>query len=136
MLGITSLGIAASFWQRLRRIGNSYAIGYYLVTVFCCALGSQLQLDRLGSDLAQIAAMHLSILCGTILLHLLFARLARIDRDTAIITQTAALYGPPFVPPVASALNNPAILLSGLTTGLVGYAVGNYLGIGLALVLR
>ncbi|MGJ8668781.1 MAG: DUF819 family protein [Oceanococcus sp.] len=136
MLGITSLSIIASFWPRLRKIETGYSMGYYLVTVFCCALGSRLQIDQFGEGLAQIAAMHLSILIGTIVLHLLFVRLAGIDRDTAIITQTAALYGPPFVPPVASALKNPAILLSGLTTGLVGYAVGNYLGIGIALLLR
>ena len=56
----------------------------------------------------------------------------RVDVDTAIITSTAAVFGPPFVPPIADALDNKGVLLSGLTTGLVGYAVANYLGLGLA----
>jgi hypothetical protein len=30
---------------------------------------------------------------------------------------------------------NPATLLSGIATGIIGYAVGTYLGIGLALLL-
>ena len=37
---------------------------------------------------------------------------------------------------MAEALDNKTILLSGLTTGLVGYAVANYLGIAVAYLLR
>lgn len=136
MLAITTLAIACSFWKPLRQARLSYPAGYYLVLVFCCAIGSQVDVSLLGSGVGMILAMLLTIMLGTVVLHLLLARLFGIDRDTAIITQTAALYGPPFVPPVAGALRNPAMLLSGLTTGLVGYALGNYLGIGVGLFLR
>lgn len=135
MLGITSLAIAASHWPRLRAVTSSYPMGYYFVAVFCCAIASQLKLEQLDGEVFRVAAMQLWVLLGTIVLHLLFARLANLDRDTTIITQTAALYGPPFVPPVAGALNNPAVILSGLASGLVGYALGNYLGIALAMAL-
>ena len=37
---------------------------------------------------------------------------------------------------VAAALKNRAVILSGLTTGLVGYAIGNYLGITVALIVK
>jgi uncharacterized membrane protein len=43
-----------------------------------------------------------------------------------------ASFGPAFIGPVASVLKNKDIVVSGLTTGLVGYAVANYLGIGIA----
>lgn len=47
---------------------------------------------------------------------------------TMIITSVSAICSPPFVPAMAAALNNSAVLISGLVTGVVGYAVGNYLG--------
>ena len=72
------------------------------------------------------------VMVGSILLHYLLAFFFRIDRDTTIITSTAAIYGPAFVGPIAEVLKNRAVVISGLTTGLVGYAVGNYLGLGLA----
>lgn len=134
MLGITSLAIAASFWPPLQSATFSYPAGYYLVLVFCCAVGSQVDLGLLGSGILPIAGLVATVFAGTVLLHLLLCRLFGIDRDTAIITQTASLFGPPFVPPVAGALRHPAMLLSGLTTGLVGYAVGNYLGLGMGLL--
>jgi uncharacterized membrane protein len=48
----------------------------------------------------------------------------------------SAVCSPPFVPAVAAALKNKSIIISGLTTGIVGYAIGNYLGISLAYLFR
>ena len=39
---------------------------------------------------------------------------------------------PPFVPMIAGALNNKEIVVSGLTVGIMGYAIGNYLGVLIA----
>jgi uncharacterized membrane protein len=53
-----------------------------------------------------------------------------------MITSVAAVCSPPFVPMLARALDNPSTILSGMTTGIIGYALGNYLGISLALLLK
>lgn len=133
---ITGLAIAASFWRSLRETPQLDALGYYLVLVFCCAIGSQVDLGQLAGAASEVAGMVALIFSGTVCLHLLACRLCGIDRDTTIITQTAALFGPPFIPPVANALRNPQMHLSGIATGLIGYALGTYLGLGVALVLK
>ena len=46
-----------------------------------------------------------------------------------IVTSISAICSPPFVPVAANALKNQAVLVSGLATGIIGYAAGNYLGI-------
>ena len=38
------------------------------------------------------------------------------------------LCSPPFVPPIVEALGNRKVLISGIAIGLVGYAIGTYLG--------
>jgi uncharacterized membrane protein len=53
-----------------------------------------------------------------------------------MVTSVAAVCSPPFVPMMARALGNPGAMLSGMTTGIIGYALGNYLGISLALFLQ
>jgi uncharacterized membrane protein len=60
----------------------------------------------------------------------------QIDADTALITSTAGIYGPAFIAPVAGAMKNKEVMLPGLITGILGYAVGNYLGIAVAFVLH
>jgi uncharacterized membrane protein len=52
------------------------------------------------------------------------------------VTSVSAICSPPFVPMMVKALNNPSVLLSGMTTGIIGFAVGNFLGISLALFLQ
>jgi uncharacterized membrane protein len=76
------------------------------------------------------------IVFGTMLLHAVFCKLLNIDTDTFLITSVSAVCSPPFVPVVAKALNNKEIILSGLTTGIIGYAIGNYLGVGFAYIFR
>ena len=72
---------------------------------------------------------------GSLFVHILLSIVFRIDADTVIITSTAMIYSPPFVPVVASALRNKDIIISGLTTGIIGYVIGNYLGIFTGFVL-
>ena len=75
-------------------------------------------------------------LSSSVLIHLLLARIFRVDRDTFMITSTAAIYGPAFIGPIASTLNNRSLILPGITLALLGFAIGNYLGISLARLME
>ena len=114
----------------------AYKAGMYLIYVFCFAVASMASFD----DLRQLDATVAVFLCGTVAgsltLHALLCKLARIDGDTFMVTSVAAVCSPPFVPMLARALDNPDTILSGMTTGIIGYALGNYLGISLALYLE
>jgi uncharacterized membrane protein len=136
ILAITTLGIAASFIKPVRRIRKTFQAGMYVIYVFCFVVASMTRLDSLiHIDYAILGYVALSIF-GSLFLHALFCRLAKIDADTFIITSVSAICSPPFVPVVAGALKNKAILISGLTTGIVGYAIGNYLGISVAYLFK
>jgi uncharacterized membrane protein len=69
-------------------------------------------------------------------LHVLIAKFFKIDADTVIVSGVALVCSPPFVPVVAGALKNREIILTGLVVGIVGYAIGNYLGVFIAYALR
>ena len=60
----------------------------------------------------------------------------KIDADTVIISGSALICSPPFVPVVAAALKNKEIILTGMIVGVAGYAIGNYLGIFIAYLLK
>ena len=73
---------------------------------------------------------------GSLIIHCLLCWLTGVDGDTFMVTSVAAICSPPFVPMMSKALDNPATILSGMTTGIMGYALGNYLGIGVGLLLQ
>ncbi len=136
ILTVTTLGIGLSFYEKINRMPGSYELGEYFLLVFCLAIGSLANVSELIGSASQTLYFMGFVITGAILLHYLLAYFFKIDRDTVIITSVAALYGPAFVGPIAKVLDNKSIILTGMTTGLVGYALGNYLGIGFALLLK
>ena len=128
MLSITTLGIACSFVKKIRELRKTFQFGMYIIYAFCFSVAASADFKSLiNFNLPIFCYVFVSIVCG-VLLHALLSKIFNIDTDTMIITSVSAVCSPPFVPAVAASLNNNAILVSGLATGVVGYAVGNYLG--------
>ena len=136
MLLITSFGIAASFIEPVRKIPKTFQFGMYIILVFSFVVGSMANLHQLVNINWSLMFFVNFVVFGTMLLHAGFCRIFKIDTDTFLITSVSAVCSPPFVPVVAKALNNKEIILSGLTTGIIGYAIGNYLGILFAYVFK
>jgi uncharacterized membrane protein len=67
--------------------------------------------------------------------HHLLAGLARIDHDTFIVSSAANLLSPPFVGVACKAVDNKELIAPGVTAGLVGYAIGNFLGVAVGTLL-
>ncbi len=128
MLSITTLGIAFSFVKKIREIRKTFQLGMYIIYAFCFSVAASADFKALlNFSLPIFCYVCVSIVAG-LLLHAFLSKLFKIDADTMIITSVSAVCSPPFVPAVAASLNNNAILVSGLATGVVGYAIGNYLG--------
>jgi uncharacterized membrane protein len=70
------------------------------------------------------------------IVHVGLSRIFKVDTDTTIITITSLTYSPPFVPAVAAAIRNKEVILTGITNGIIGYAIGNYLGVFIAYILK
>ncbi|MDX1735108.1 MAG: DUF819 family protein [Halioglobus sp.] len=136
IVALTTLGIALSLVPAVRRLQLAYKIGMYLIYVFCFTVASMASFEQLAGVDPAIALFLVGTICGSLLLHCLLCRALRIDSDTFMVTSVAAVCSPPFVPMMARALGNPSTILSGMTTGIIGYALGNYLGISLGLLLQ
>jgi uncharacterized membrane protein len=118
------------------RLGLAYKMGMFLIYVFCFVVASIASLGELVNVDPAIAIFMFCTIFGSLLLHCLMCRVLGVDADTFMVTSMAAVGSPPFVPLMARALGNPAVILSGMTTGIICYALGNYLGITLGLLLR
>lgn len=136
ILAITSLGIACSFIPKIRGIQKTFQFGMYVIYIFCFVVGSMTSVSTLININWPLMLFVTVSIAGSMLLHAVLCRFFQIDTDTFIITSVSAICSPPFVPPVAEGLKNRMVLLSGVITGIIGYAIGNYLGISLAYLLR
>lgn len=130
VLGITTLSIAASFSERVRRLPKSFELGMYFILVFSVVIASDFNVNHLGTVADKLFYFIATVLGLSIVLHFLLAKLCRVEADTFTISMTALIFSPPFVPTVAGAMKNRDCMLTGIVVGLLGYALGNYLGIG------
>lgn len=137
ILTLTTLGIAASFIPGVRKLEKSYDGGMYLVYIFSIVIASMADLTRLdvmgGLYLLLFVAI---VVYGSLIVQTLLSKLLGIDADTMIISSVSLINSPPFVPMMAAAMKNRDAIIPGIAVGIVGYAVGNYLGIIIAELLR
>ncbi|ASP40441.1 hypothetical protein CHH28_17940 [Bacterioplanes sanyensis] len=133
---ITSFGLAASFIPYVRALANSFQLGMFLILVFCFTMGTMTDtsiITQLNVDLFLYIGF---ILVGSMLLQALMCRWLDIDTDTFLITSSAAIMSVPFIPVIAGALKNRDIILPGFAAAIIGYAIGNYLGVMVAYAVR
>jgi uncharacterized membrane protein len=133
---LTGFGILFSLSSSVRGLDLAYKMGMYLILVFCIVVASMADLKMLAELDVTVAIFLFGTVTSSLVLHALLCKLAKVDSDTFMVTSVSAICSPPFVPMMVKALNNPSVLLSGMTTGIIGFAVGNFIGISLALFLQ
>jgi len=134
---VTLLGIAASFVGPVRRLQGADRLGDYLMLVFCTAFGTLIDASQLTGNLGWIFAFAGIGMVLLLALHFGLCTLLRIDVDTAVMCTVAGILSTPFVSSMARRLSpSRELLLTGLTTSIAGYALGNFIGLGVAYLLR
>jgi uncharacterized membrane protein len=129
VLAITTLGILSSLSGKIRRTEKSFELGMYFVLVFSIVIASKVNVFSLKiMDMGLFGYMTYTVF-GTLLLHSFFSWMFRVDKDTMMVCSAALVCSPPFVPVVASSIGNRHVLVPGITVGIIGYALGNYLGV-------
>ncbi|MEC9484474.1 MAG: DUF819 family protein [Candidatus Izemoplasma sp.] len=128
MITVTILGIIGSFNKTIRETKGMNVVGQYFILVFSFALASSLDFSRMQNLFVSILILYGVITVGVFVMHTFFSKLLRIGPDCTMVTLTAGLYGPAFVPAITKQIDNDDLTVPGLITGSIGYAVGTFLG--------
>lgn len=129
ILSLTTLGIAASFVPAVRARRYSDETGMYFIYVFSVVVASMADLGKfeVGSSIGTLGYLSF-VVFGSLIVDLILAKILRVDADTLTISSVSFICSPPFVPMMSAVMKNRRVLVPGLSIGVVGYALGNYLG--------
>ena len=137
ILMLTTLGIAASFLPAVRKRPQAYDMGYYCICIFSVVVASMADFSKLDFSGSMNTLLYLTfVIFVSLFLQLLLSRIFRIDADTTVISSVTYICSPPFVPMMAMTMKNRNVIAPGLAIGVVGYAVGNYIGFAIAHLLK
>lgn len=135
ILTITTLGILASFNQKVRELPKTFELGMFFILIFSIVVASQFNIQAINNEVFNVFWFVLVVLCLSIFLHFLLCRLFKVSGDLFTVAIVGMLCSPPFIPPIVGAMKNKKVLISGIVIGLIGYAVGTYLGVLMSLIL-
>ncbi len=137
ILMLTTLGVVCSFIKGVRKLSLSFDIGMYLIYIFSLSVACMADFSNIDLEggLSQIAFMSCAVFLS-LLLHAIFCRVARVGADAMVISSVSFINSPPFVPMVAIFMRNRSVLVTGLSAGIVGYALGNHFGVLMASLLE
>ena len=136
VLWLTTSVLVLAQVPQIRSIAGGPVLGAVILQLFLAGLGAQ-------SIIAEIVRVGLPVFYFTIIvvaMHglLLFGagRLLGLDLGTLTVASQANVGGPASAMALATARGYPDRLLPGIAVGLLGYAVGNYVGFGIAGLTR
>lgn len=136
VLWLTSLALVAAPIPAVKRLRGAALIGNYLVLLFLASNGAQ----SVVQNIVRVGPAVFYFACITVALHgvVIFGagRLLKIDFGTLAVASQANVGGAASAMAMASARGYGDRLLPGVAVGLLGYAMGNYLGFVVATMMR
>ncbi len=136
IITLTTLALLLSFWKPVKKLEGTFDVGLYFVYVFCLAVATMVNVHDLEFSRYLFILYYIAFaVFGSLVLQIIFAKIFKIDGDMTLAASISLINSPPFVPMVAAVLHNKEVILPGIAIGLLGYAVGNYLGIGIFMLL-
>ena len=129
ILVLTTISLLLTSFKEVRSWDKSFDAGMYLIYIFCLAMAMLADLSQLDWKLGLwVLVYQVIIIFGSLTLAVVLARPFKVDADSAVITSDTLVNSPICVPMIAATMKNKGALMVGITNGLAGYAVGNYLG--------
>ena len=136
VLWITTISLLLAQLAVFKRLVGTAMLGNYLILLFLASNGAQsvvANIVRIGPGVFYFACITVAI-HGVVLFGL--GRMLKFDFGTLVIASQACVGGAASAVAMASARGLTEKLLPGVAVGLLGYAVGNYIGFVAAMAIR
>jgi uncharacterized membrane protein/uncharacterized protein YecT (DUF1311 family) len=139
ILILTTLALGLAQVPAVHRLGGARMLGVYTAYLFLAVIGAGCDFEALG-ELGNAGGLLLLFVLVTLLGHSLIlfgaGRLLRLGPETLAIASSANVGGALTILPVARGLGRMDLLLPGIVVGLLGNALGTYLGFLMAWFLQ
>ena len=137
ILFVTVLALLAAniFPQTLTRLQGDFALGMIIMYLFFAAVGCGTDALAFVDSALNLFLYSVVILAVHLVVVLAAAKVLKIDLAEAIIAAGAALVGPAPAAAIAVARGWKALVTPGIMCGILGYAIGTFIGVAVAKLL-
>lgn len=136
VIWLTTMALVLAQLGPVRRLAGAMVLGTLALHFFFAVIGVYSRIDKILEVGPAVFFLTAAVVLGHGVLLFGAARLTRRDGATTVVASVAAIGGPSTAVAVAIAKGWTTLVLPGLVVGLLGYAVGTYLGLGVAWIVR
>lgn len=136
VLWLTTLALVVGHARPFQEIQGALQLGTFALHLFFVVIGIRSRISEIFTVGVEVFFYTLLVVAVNGVVVYGVGRLARLDVGTLSVASQAAIGGPSSALAVAVGREWKALILPGIIVGLLGYAVGNYLGFGLAYLVR
>lgn len=138
ILVITLFAVLAAnlFPKKLKKLEDTaFAIGLWMMYIFLAAIGASTNL----ADMLQVGPAVLGFYLVIMFFHFTFlvslAKIFKFDVYEVIISSSANIMGPSVAAPMAASLGQKKLITPAILVGILGYVIGTFIGVTIAMTL-
>ncbi len=138
ILIITILSIVAAniFPKALQQLEHTaFSIGLWMMYMFLAVVGAATNLQDILHVGFPVFMFYLVIMLFHLLFMLALARVFKLDVYEVIVSSAANIMGPSVAAPMAASLGQKKLITPAVLTGVLGYIIGTFIGVSIALFL-
>uniref|UniRef100_UPI003217D364 DUF819 family protein n=1 Tax=uncultured Draconibacterium sp. TaxID=1573823 RepID=UPI003217D364 len=136
LITILAVVIANIFPKTLKKLEDTaFSIGLWMMYIFLAAIGAASNLQDILHVGLPVFAFYLTIMFFHFFFMLALAKLFKLDVYEVIISSAANIMGPSVAAPMAASLGQNKMVTPAILVGILGYVIGTFIGISIALFL-
>ncbi len=138
LLIITVLAVLAAnlFPAKLKALENTaFALGLWMMYVFLAVIGAATNLEQILSIGPAVLLFYLTIMEFHFIFLLALAKVFKLDVYEVVVSSAANIMGPSVAAPMAASMGQKKLVTPGILVGILGYVIGTFVGVSIALYL-
>jgi len=138
ILIITVLAVlAANLFPKLLRPleDTAFSVGLWMMYVFLAVIGAATNIQQIFSIGPAVLAFYLAIMLFHFVFLLSLAKLFKLDVYEVVISSAANIMGPSVAAPMAASMGQKKLVTPGILVGILGYVIGTFIGVSIAIYL-
>ncbi|MDO5016344.1 MAG: DUF819 family protein [Eubacteriales bacterium] len=136
VLAVTTIAIILAQFKPVQNLRGTMDLGMFFALYYLVMIGFMVSIPAFLDSALTIVVLCAIVMGVSFILHLLLCRLFKIEWQYVVISITAAIWDGPTAALNATGANWQSLVGISVILGVIGHAVGNYLGIGIGYLIK
>lgn len=133
---VTTFAIILAQYKPVRKLKGNVDLGVFIALFFLVIIGLSIDIKAFASSAPLITVFCFFVIFGSFLLHVLLCRMFKIEYQYVLISVVASIADGTTSAMVAGSAKWHSVIGTAIILGSIGSALGNYIGLGTAYLIR